>query len=37
MQGDNSASYAGIGGIGSKIWPLTGPSGLSRCTPIIAG
>ncbi|MER9839359.1 fatty acid desaturase [Mesorhizobium sp. M0145] len=30
MQGDNSASYAGIGGIGSKIWPLTGPEIISR-------
>jgi fatty acid desaturase len=30
MLGDNSASYAGIGGIGSKIWPLTGPEIISR-------
>lgn len=30
MQGNASASYAGIGGIGSKIWPLTGPEIISR-------
>ncbi|MBX3566758.1 MAG: fatty acid desaturase [Rhizobiaceae bacterium] len=32
MQGNASASYAGIGGIGSKIWPLTGPEIISRDT-----
>lgn len=32
MQGNNAASYAGIGGIGSKIWPLTGPEIISRDT-----
>lgn len=30
MEGNNSASYAGIGGVGSNIWPLTGPEVVSR-------
>jgi fatty acid desaturase len=30
MKGNAAASYAGIGGIGSEIWPLTGPEILSR-------
>ncbi len=30
MPGNNAASYAGIGGIGSQIWPLTGPEVVSR-------
>lgn len=30
MTGNNAASYAGIGGIGSQIWPLTGPEIISR-------
>ena len=30
MAGSNLASYAGIGGIGSEIWPLTGPEIVSR-------
>jgi fatty acid desaturase len=30
MEGNASASYAGIGGIGSQIWPLTGPEIISR-------
>jgi fatty acid desaturase len=30
MQGNDSASFAGIGGIGSRIWPLTGPEIISR-------
>lgn len=30
MEGNAAASYAGIGGIGSKIWPLTGPEIISR-------
>ena len=32
MRGNDSASYAGIGGIGSKIWPLSGPEIISRDT-----
>jgi fatty acid desaturase len=32
MRGNASASYAGIGGIGSKIWPLSGPEIISRDT-----
>lgn len=32
MQGNDSASFAGIGGIGSRIWPLTGPEIISRNT-----
>lgn len=30
MQGNDAASFAGIGGIGSRIWPLTGPEIISR-------
>ncbi|USG61263.1 fatty acid desaturase [Sneathiella marina] len=30
MSGNNAASYAGIGGVGSQIWPLTGPEVVSR-------
>ncbi len=30
MPGNNVASFAGIGGIGSQIWPLTGPEIVSR-------
>lgn len=30
MDGNETASYAGIGGIGSSIWPLTGPEMISR-------
>lgn len=32
MDGNGSASYAGIGGIGSNVWPLTGPEMISRST-----
>ena len=32
MQGNASASYAGIGGLGSQIWPRTGPEIISRDT-----
>lgn len=30
MKGNGSVSYAGIGGIGSNVWPLTGPEIISR-------
>lgn len=30
MSGNDLASFAGIGGIGSRIWPLTGPEIVSR-------
>ncbi|MBJ2153024.1 MULTISPECIES: fatty acid desaturase [Rhodobacterales] len=30
MDGNGSASYAGIGGIGSNVWPLTGAEMISR-------
>lgn len=30
MVGNGSVSYAGIGGIGSNVWPLTGPEIISR-------
>lgn len=30
LDGNNLASFAGMGGIGSRIWPLTGPEIISR-------